>query len=54
MYTIVGVSVVILSIIGWNTTNNVNAEIAAIAAGTTGGDADRMTKLADVLRGLTN
>ena len=30
MYTIVGVSVVILSIIGWNTTNNVRADIAAI------------------------
>ena len=30
MYTIVGVSVVMLSIIGWNTTNNVRADIAAI------------------------
>ncbi len=30
MYTIVGASVVILSIIGWNTTNNVRADIADI------------------------
>ena len=37
-----------------NAAAGLDAEIAAIAAGTTGGDADRMTKLADVLRGLTN
>ena len=30
MYTNIGVSFVILSIIGWNTTNNVRADIAAI------------------------
>ena len=37
-----------------NAAAGLDAEIAAIAAGTTGGEADRMTKLADVLRGLTN
>ena len=30
MYTTIGVSVVMLSIIGWNTTNKVSADIAAI------------------------
>ena len=37
-----------------NAAANLDAEIAAIAAGTAGGDADRMAKLADVLRELAN
>ena len=37
-----------------NAAANLDAEIAAITAGTAGGAADRMAKLADVLRELAN
>ena len=37
-----------------NAAASLDAEVAAIAAGTAGGDADRMTELADVLRRLAN